>query len=128
MTDPIAHYPWVVVATAAAATLDTGPGGGFIAGDAESVTVTSASANNFVVLSSTAPRLRQIWLNVGANGFKLQTLAGSTQTINNVDTSSTAVAVIPANATCSLIKSLSTGWILTYYTNLGAVGTAIVPA
>jgi len=122
------HVALALTAQTAAATTDTGPGGGWIPGEVDFITVTSSASTKFMVLSNTAPLGKRIWGNVGANGFKLQTLAGSTQTINNVDTSGAAVAVIPANATFLLVKSLTTGWILSYYTNLGAVGTAIVPA
>lgn len=122
------HVARAVTATTAAATFDTGPGGGWIPGDVDFVSVTSASSSNFVVLSDKAPVGKRIFGAVGANGFKLQTLAGSGHKINNVDTSSTAVAAIPANDTFLVVKTSATTWILTVWTNLGAVGTAIVPA
>ena len=66
---------------------------------------------------------------VGANGYKLGTPAGSTLTINNVDTSGgTASATIPANTTQLIMRTLTTGFLLSNYTNLGAVATAIVPS
>lgn len=122
------HVILPLTAQTAAATSYGGPGSGWIPASADAVAITSSASTKFMVVSNDAPQGKQVWGNVGANGFKLQTLAGSTQTINNVDCSSTAVAVIPANATFLLVKSLTTGWILSYYTNLGAVGTAIVPA
>ena len=124
------HVPYLATATAAATTVasEDQPGSGYIPSWVDFVVVTSASSANFIVLNSVAIQGKRIWGTVGANGFKLQTFTGSAQTINNVNTATTAVAVIPANATFLLVKSLTTGWILTYYTNLGAVGTAIVPA
>lgn len=122
------HVALALTAQTAAATTDTGPGGGFIPADVDFVAITSSASTKFMVLSSSIPLGKRIWGNVGANGFKLQTVASSTLTINNVDTSGAAVAVIPANTTFLVVRTLTTGFILTYYTNLGAVGTAIVPA
>ena len=124
------HLVLPLTAQTALSTTDTGvgiPGTGTIPPEADAIFVTSSSSSKFVGISASCPQGKRIWGSVGANGFKLQTLK-SGETINNVDTSSSAVAAIPANATFLLYKSLSTGWILSYWTNLGAVGTAIVPA
>jgi hypothetical protein len=129
MTEPIAHYPFAVTAQTAAATADTGPGSGWVSGDAEFVQITSSSSAKFVILSDKFPVGRFCYMNVGANGYKLGTPAGSSLTINNVDTSgATASATIPANTTAFIMRTLSTGFILSNYTNLGAVATAIVPS
>lgn len=125
----IAHLPLKITATTAAATADGGPGGGWVNGDAESVQVTSSSSAKFVILGDSIPLLKPIFINVGANGYKLGTPAGSSLTINNVDTSgATASATIPANTTALIIRTLATGFLLSNYTNLGAVATAIVPS
>lgn len=129
MTDVNAHYPFAVTAQTAAATLDGGPGSGWVPFDAEFVQVTSSVGTKIVILSDKTPVGRVLHLTVGANGYRLGTPAGSSLTINNVDTSgATANATIPANTTQMVIRTLSTGFILSNYTNLGAVATAIVPA
>lgn len=129
MTDVIAHYPFAVTAQTAAATANTGPGSGWIPEEAEFVQVTSSVGTKIVILSNLIPVGRQLYITVGANGYRLGTPAGSSLTINNVDTSgATANATIPANTTALVIRTLSTGFILSNYTNLGAVATAIVPA
>jgi hypothetical protein len=129
MTDVNAHYAFAVTAQTAAATVDGGPGSGWVPFDAEFVQVTSSSSAKFVILSNLIPVGREFKMAVGANGYKLGTPAGSTLTINNVDTSGgTASAVIPANTTAMIVRTLSTGFILSNYTNLGAVATAIVPS
>lgn len=123
------HIAFPVTAQTVAATVNTGPGGGFIPAFADAVTVTSSVGTKLVILDSAIPVGKIIMINVGANGYRLGTVAGSSLTINNVDTSGgTANATIPANTTALVIRSLSTGFLLTNYTNLGAVATAIVPA
>ncbi len=126
------HVALAVTAQTAAGTVYTtagANGSGVIPGFADAVTVTSSSSAKFVILGSDIPVGKIIMVNVGANGYKLGTPAGSSLTINNVDTSGgTASAVIPANTTALIIRSLSTGFLLTNYTNLGAVATAIVPS
>ncbi len=63
-----------------------------------------------------------------ANGFKLATTPGGTDTINNVACGAGAGAAIPDTVYLECIQNLSTGWILMTQTNLGAVATAIVPS
>lgn len=123
------HQPFSVTATTAAATTSGGPGSGWVDADSESVQVTSSSSAKFVILSDKIPLLRPIYITVGANGYKLGTPAASSLTINNVDTSGAAAsATIPANTTAVVVRTLATGFILSNYTNLGAVATAIVPS
>lgn len=123
------HAALPLTAQTAAATAFTGPAGGYVPGFADAVTITSSSSAKFIILGSDIPVGKTIIMNVGANGYKLGTPAGSSLTINNVDTSGgTASAAIPANTTQLIIRSLSTGFLLSNYTNLGAVATAIVPS
>ena len=115
------HYQTLVTATTA------GTGTGLIPNDAVFVTVTSSASTQQASLpagfiGSTVEGY------VGANGFRLQTLAGSGDTINNVNTSAGANATIPATVFFKAQKITATGWILRTRTNLGAEGTAIVPA
>lgn len=115
------HYQTLVTATAA------GTGTGLIPFDPVFVTVTSSGATQQVTLpASFVGQTIQGW--VAANGFRLQTIAGSGDTINNVNTSAGANATIPANVFWEARKVTATGWILQTRTNLGAVATAIVPA
>lgn len=119
--------PQAVTAQTAAATSKAN--GGWISHDMDSVQVTSSSSSKIVILSDKIPLLKPIFVTVGSNGYKLGTPAGSSLTINNVDTSgATASAAIPANTTALIVRTLSTGFILSNYTNLGAVATAIVPS
>jgi hypothetical protein len=123
------HIAFPVTAQTAAATAFGGPAAGWVPEWADAVTVTSSSSAKFVILSDKFPVGKVIMVNIGANGYKLGTPAGSSLTINNVDTSGgTASAAIPANTTALIIRSLTTGFLLTNYTNLGAVATAIVPS
>lgn len=123
------HIAFPVTAQTAAATANTGPGGGWVPEWADAVTITSSSSAKFVILSDKIPVGKVLIMVVGANGYKLGTPAGSSLTINNVDTSGgTASAAIPANTTQLIMRTLSTGFLLSNYTNLGAVATAIVPS
>lgn len=123
------HLPLALTATTAAVTSNTGAGGGWVPHDCEFAQVTSSSSAKFLILSDKFAIGSTVMLTVGANGYKLGTPAGSSLTINNVDTSgATASAVIPANTTQEIIRTLSTGFILRSNTNLGAVATAIVPS
>lgn len=115
------HYQTLVTATA------DGSGTGLIPFDPVFVTVTSSAGTQQCVLpASFVGQTIQGW--VGANGFRLKTITGSGDTINNVNTSGGANATIPANVFWEARKVTATGWILQTRTNLGAVATAIVPA
>lgn len=91
------------------------------------VTVTSSGATQQVNLPAGFVGLTiQGW--VGTNGFRLRTIAGSGDTINNVNTSAGANATIPTTVFWEARKVTATAWILQTRTALGAVATAIVPA
>lgn len=115
------HYQTPITATS------DGTGTGLIPPDAMFITVTSSAGTQQVNLPAGFIGLTlQGW--VGANGFRLRTIAGSGDTINNVNTSAGANATIPTTVFWEARKVTSTGWILQTRTNLGAVATAIVPA
>ena len=100
---------------------------GLITAGTRFVAVTSASATKVCVLP--AGEVGDVIEGyVGTNGFALETLAAGSDTINTVDSSGAAQALIPTLHTFRVTKITSTGWILTVLTSLGAVGTAIVPA
>lgn len=116
------HYQQLVTSTVA------GDGTGLVNDDANFITVTSSANTRFVTLPSgyIGQQIRG-WST--ANGFKFRTLSGTSGTINNVDVSGgSAGAAIPATVFFLLEKVTATGWILRTRTNLGAEGTAIVPA
>lgn len=101
---------------------------------AEYVIVTSASADNIVVLPprSEVSAGKVIKLEAGATGFELSTGAVGDR-INNVLASvGVAEAAIPATGLAivtavTAAEGAGIGWLLQYLTELGAVGTAIVP-
>lgn len=116
------HYQTLVTATT------DGTGTGLIPFDPVFVTVTSSGATQQVTLPASFIG-QTIEGYVGANGFRLRTIQGSGDTINNVNTSGGSVnATIPATVFWKAQKITATGWILRTRTNLGAEGTAIVPA
>lgn len=124
-----AHLAFAATAQTAAPATDQGPGGGFIPEWAEFVTVTSSSSAKFIILSDKFTIGATVKLWVGANGFKLGTVAASTDLINNVDTSGgTASATIPTITMSILDKVAANTWTLRSITKLGAVATAIVPS
>jgi hypothetical protein len=116
------HYQTLATATAAGLTT------GLINDDANFVTVTSASANNFITLP--AGYIGQfLRFYVGANGCKVRTIGGSANTINTVDASGGTVgASVPANSEFSCHKVTATNWIMSSRTNAGAAGATITPA
>lgn len=129
MTYQPSHVAYSVTAQTAAATQDGGPGSGWVPADCEFVSVTSSSSAKFVILSDKFSVGAVVRLWVGANGFKLGTLAASTDLINNVDTSGgTASAAIPTITMSLLTKVAANTWTLQSITKLGAVATAIVPS
>ena len=115
------HYQTLVTATT------DGSGTGLLPPDSVFVTVTSSAGTQQVVLPAGFVG-DTIEGYVGANGFRLKTITGSGDTINNVNTSAGANATIPATVFWKAQKITATGWILRTRTNLGAEGAAIVPA
>jgi hypothetical protein len=103
--------------------------------DADYVIITSANAAHIVVLppcANVSPG-KVIKLESGANGFELSTGAVG-DLLNNVASSvGVKSAAIPATglAVCTAVSAAETGtvagWLLQYYTELGALATAIVP-
>ncbi len=116
------HYQQLVTSTT------DGTGTGLVADDANFITVASSANTRFITLplGYVGQQVRG-WST--ANGFKIRTLSGSSGTINNVDVSGgSAGAAIPATVWVLCEKVTATAWILRTRTNLGAEGTAIVPA
>jgi hypothetical protein len=103
---------------------------GILTSSEQFVTVTSSSANNIITLPVAAnlPIGTVIQGVVVANGFKLQVAVADATTVklNNVTTN--VKAAIPANVYFKVQLTSATTWLLTTITNLGAYGTAIVPA
>ncbi len=113
------------VATARTAT-STGLTTGLIASNTGFVTVTSSSSTNVCVLPTAIIGMYiQGW--VGANGFALETLAATSDTINDVDASGTKQALVPATSMWQARCVTATGWILTIQSEL-AVDVVVVPA
>ena len=96
-----------------------------ISEDASHVQVTSADATYALQLPVATPG-KIITINVGANGFELWA-QGTSVKINDVVCSATNEAAIPADTVCVCVCRTATEWVLTNYTKLGAVTTAIVP-
>ncbi len=115
------HYQTLVTATS------DGSGTGLMPNDGVFYTVTSSAGTQQVTLPAGFIG-ETIEGYVGANGFRLKTITGSGDTINNVNTSAGANATIPATVFFKAQKITATGWILRTRTNLGAEGAAIVPA
>lgn len=91
-------------ATATADGLTTGT----LSAGSQYVTVTSANSGHFITLP--APVVgTQVVLNVGSNGFKLQTSAPATVAING-GTGASASSTIAASSTCFLTCVSSTEW------------------
>lgn len=96
-----------------------------ISEDASHVQVTSANASYALQLPVATPG-KVVTINNGANGFELWA-QGTNVKINDVVCSATNEAAIPADTICVCICRSATEWVLTNYTKLGAVTTAIVP-
>jgi hypothetical protein len=111
--------------TARTATAD-GLTTGIIAAGTGAVSVTSGNADHIITLP-TAVVGNKIWVFAPATAFEVRTPAGSTATINNVNSDGTNEAAIPANTTSLFVCTGTDKWILMNWTNLGAVTTAIVP-
>lgn len=92
--------------------------------------ITAANAAHIITLPSIEDDMIGCIIRgfVGANGCKLRTPASSNQKINNVDSDGTATATIAANSMIALYCIGANDWLLTAWSNLGAVLTAIVPA
>jgi len=102
---------------------------GLIGSAADFAIVTSANADHIITLpaSSTAliGKIIRGW--VGANGCEMRTPAASGATINAVDSDGTNEAAIPATTLFQVELVAANTWILTAFTELGALISAIVP-
>jgi hypothetical protein len=113
--------------TAAAAVTATTGGGttGLIPATANMVSVTSDSANKQISLPA-ATIGKQITIKVGSTGCELIS-AVAEHTLNNVLIGATNEAALTANNTYLCQYVAANTWIMTGWTNLGAVQTAVVP-
>ena len=96
-----------------------------ISEDASHVQVTSANATYALQLPVATPG-KVVTINNAANGFELWA-QGTNVKINDVVCSATNEAAIPADTLCLCVCRSATEWVLTNYTKLGAVTTAIIP-
>jgi hypothetical protein len=112
--------------TSAAVTATTGGGTtGLIPAAANFVTVTSDSANKQISLPAASVGKR-LTIKVGSTACELIS-AVAAHTLNNVLIGATNEAVLTANNTYWLEYVAANTWIMTGYTNLGAVQTAVIP-
>lgn len=118
-------YEWVdptsVSVTATADGLTTG----LIPATANFVTVTSGNATHQISLPAASVG-KQIIIKVGGTACELISSVAA-HTVNNVVVGATNEALLSANNTYVLMYVAANTWIMTGYTNLGAVQTAVVP-
>ena len=111
--------PYAATATSDGLTTGTIPDG------ATFVSVTSASANNIIILPTPTPGT-MVLLHVGANGFELRSSAPATVAING-GTGANAESAIPANTLVFMVCTTATtwqGWDLTGATLAGVEAAA----
>lgn len=94
------------------------------AGTYQAIAVTSASANNIIVLPTPTPGT-VLDLYVGANGYELRSSAPATVAIGG-GTGATAESAIPANSLAHIVCISATSWV--GYTVTGATLAAIEAA
>lgn len=87
---------------------DVGDGTGVISDTATHVTVTSGGSTKIVTLPAPTPG-RMLVIDVGANGFKLQSTAPASIAING-GTGASAVSAIAASSTILAICISATAW------------------
>lgn len=92
------------------------------AGSYRAIAVTSASADNIIVLPAPTPGI-VIDLYVGANGYELRSSAPATVAIGNFTTNAAAESAIPANSLCHIVCISATQWV--GYTVTGSTLAAI---
>lgn len=110
-----------VAVTATVAGLTTG----LIPATSNMVTVTSDDVNKQISLP-VASIGKQIVVKVGATGCELISAVAADK-VNNVTVGATNEAALTANNTYLLQYVAANTWIMTGWTNLGAVQTAIIP-
>lgn len=113
--------------TAAAAVTATTGGGttGLIPATANFVTVTSDNADKQISLPA-ATIGKQITIKVGSTACELISVTAADK-VNNVVVGATNEAALTANNTYLLQYVAANTWIMTGWTNLGAVQTAVIP-
>ena len=112
--------------TSAAVTATTGGATtGLIPAAANFVTVTSDSADKQISLPAAAVG-KTLTIKVGSTGCELIS-AVADHKVNNVVVGATNEAALTANNTYLLQYVAANTWIMTGWTNLGAVQTAVVP-
>lgn len=112
--------------TSVSVTATTGGGTtGLIPAAANFVTVTSDDANKQISLPAASVGKR-LTIKVGSTGCELIS-AVAAHKVNNVVVGATNEAALTANNTYWLEYVAANTWIMTGYTNLGAVQTAVVP-
>lgn len=115
-----------VEAVARTANATAGNGTSTVADGERHVTVTSASANNIMVLPTPTPGY-EVYLFVGANGYELRTSAPASVAING-GTGASAESAIPANTLTKCICTSATTWVCQNIDNVGAVSATEVAA
>jgi hypothetical protein len=98
---------------------------GLIPAAARFVTVTSDSADKQISLPA-ADIGKELTIKVGSTGCELIS-AVAAHKVNNVTVGATNEAALTANNTYILIYVAANTWIMSGYTNLGAVQTAVIP-
>lgn len=93
---------------AAVTATTAGDGTGVIPDSASFVTVTSSASTKIVTLPTPTPG-KQVIIDVGSNGFKLQTTAPASIAING-GTGASAVSAIAASSTLYMICVSATAW------------------
>lgn len=110
-----------------AVTATTGGGTtGLIPAGSSFVTVTSDSANKQISLPAAEVGDRPLTVKVGSTGCELISTVAA-HTLNNVIIGATNEAALTANNTYLLQYVATNTWIMTGWTNLGAVQTAVIP-
>lgn len=94
--------------TAAVTATTAGTTTGIIPDTASFVSVTSSASTKIVTLPTPTPG-KQVIIDVGANGFKLQTTAPASIAING-GSGASAVSAIAANSTLYMICVSATAW------------------
>jgi hypothetical protein len=118
-------YGYASTAAAAVTATTGGATTGLIPATANFVTVTSDSANKQISLPA-ATIGKQITIQVGATACELISSVAADK-LNNVTVGATNEAALTANNTYLLQYVAANTWIMTGWTNLGAVQTAVIP-
>lgn len=81
------------------------------------VTVTSASANNIIVLPTPTPG-NILWLNVGSNGYELRSDTPASVAING-GTGANVESAVGANVLVRVVCTSATTWVANKFTTIG---------